>query len=162
MVEATLAFVRDAAGREARVPLELGSLIESVADDLASTGHNVSADGGERLILTGDPTALRRLASNLLVNAHKYGGRGVARTRRDGPDAVIEVEDEGPGLPPEDLERMFDPFVRGEASRNRDTGGIGLGLAVVRTIARAHGGEARLENRESGGLRAIVRLPLDP
>ena len=74
--------------------------------------------------------------------------------------AVVSVEDEGPGLPNEELTQVFEPFYRAEPSRNRNTGGIGLGLAVVRSIAHLHGGEVRLENRAEGGLRAIVRLPL--
>ena len=75
---------------------------------------------------------------------------------------MILVSDDGPGIPADDMERMFDPFVRGESSRNRDTGGIGLGLAIARTIMRAHGGDLKLENREEGGLDARLTLPAAP
>jgi two-component system, OmpR family, sensor kinase len=71
----------------------------------------------------------------------------------------IEVRDNGPGIPADDLDRMFEPFFRGERSRNRDTGGIGLGLASARAVARAHGGDVTLENRSGGGLSALVTLP---
>jgi signal transduction histidine kinase len=83
----------------------------------------------------------------------------VSLARIDG-HAVVEVRDEGPGIPAEDLERVFEPFFRGEPSRNRDTGGIGLGLASARAVARAHGGDVTLENREGDGLLARVTLPV--
>jgi len=100
--------------------------------------------------------------ANLIANAVKFGTEARVRTVTDaaGAHAVIEVDDNGPGLPDEELERMFEPFVRIETSRNRATGGAGLGLAVVRTVARAHGGDAQLLNLPGGGLRARVVLPL--
>jgi signal transduction histidine kinase len=103
---------------------------------------------------------LKRVLENLVNNALKFGGRARARAlTRDGM-AVIEVDDDGPGIPPEDMERAFEPFHRLEVSRSRDTGGLGLGLAVARAIARAHGGDVSLANRPEGGLRATLTLPL--
>jgi signal transduction histidine kinase len=90
----------------------------------------------------------------------KYGTRARVRVFRSGDNAVVEVDDDGPGVSPNELDRVFEPFYRREPSRNRDTGGIGLGLAVVRTVARAHGGDATLHNRVGGGLTARVRLPI--
>ncbi len=160
MISAVLAFVRDVAPAHERTPLDLRSLLEVVADDAAATGAEASLQDGEAVIVDGDAGALVRLFANLVDNAVKYGARARGALRAEGGEAVVEVEDDGPGVPPEALERVFEPFERLEASRSRDTGGIGLGLSVARSIARAHGGEATLRNRPGGGLAAVVRLPL--
>ncbi len=159
MISATLAFVRGSQPAQ-RCRLELVSLVESVADEMAETGLLVEADGGGPVIIDGDPIGLRRLVTNLLDNAVKFGGSAHARVYAQDGSAVVEVDDEGPGVPEADRERVFEPFHRGEPSRSRETGGAGLGLAVVRSIARAHGGDAVLENRLEGGLRARATLPL--
>jgi signal transduction histidine kinase len=105
------------------------------------------------------PFALRRAVGNLVDNAARYGRGGVARVEAGPEEARIVVEDAGPGIPEAELERVFDPFVRLEASRSRETGGAGLGLAIARSILRGHGGDVRLENRPEGGLRATAILP---
>ncbi|QMW24486.1 HAMP domain-containing protein [Sandaracinobacteroides saxicola] len=161
MVAATMAFVRGANEVRERQRIELGSLVERVADDMAITGRRVQADAEDRLVVEGDPVNLRRLFNNLFDNAEKFGASARARAYRDGRFAIVDIDDDGPGLPQGELERVFEPFYRTERSRNRETGGIGLGLSVVRTIARAHGGDVLLENRTEGGLRARVTLPLD-
>jgi signal transduction histidine kinase len=160
MVSAALAFVRDASRPGERTPLELSSLLESLCDEMAETGAQTEAEADEKVVVEGDPMALRRLFSNLLENAVKFGGQARARVFREETQAVVEIEDDGPGIPPGDMERVFDPFYRREPSRSRKTGGIGLGLAVVRSIARGHGGDVVLSNRPSGGLTARVQLPL--
>ncbi len=160
MISASLAFVRDATRPAERLRLELVSLVESIADEMAETGLDVAAEGAPPVVIEGDPIALRRLITNLLDNAVKFGGRARARVYAQDGAAVIEVDDEGPGIPAEDQERVFEPFHRGERSRSRETGGAGLGLAVVRSVARAHGGDIWLQNRAGGGLRARARLPL--
>jgi two-component system OmpR family sensor kinase len=160
MVAATLAFVRDATRPAIRDRLELRSLLESIADNMTDTRHDVAVEVGAPIVLSGDPVALRSLFANLLDNAVKYGRRAHVSARVEGKEAVVHVDDEGPGLPEKELKQVFEPFYRAEPSRNRDTGGIGLGLAVVRSIVNFHGGEIRLENRPEGGLRATVRLPL--
>jgi signal transduction histidine kinase len=160
MISATLSFVRDATQASHRTKLELSSLLESLVDELAETGKKVSIEKADKVILEGDPMSLKRMFSNLIENAIKYGGEAKVRVYADGPTAVVEIDDKGPGVPQAELERVFEPFYRREPSRSRETGGIGLGLAVVRTIARAHGGDAELHNRKGGGLTARVRLPL--
>ncbi|WP_411286692.1 ATP-binding protein [Phenylobacterium sp.] len=160
MIAATLNFVRDASRPGERTPLELSSLLESLCDEMAETGAETEVAAGERVVLDGDPMALRRLFSNLLENAVKYGGRARARVFADSASAFVEIDDDGPGIPPQDSERVFEPFYRREPSRSRQTGGMGLGLAVVRSIARGHGGDVALVNRAGGGLTARVQLPL--
>lgn len=162
MIASTMAFVRDTAQPAQRRLLELSSLVEAVADEMAETGLDVSAEPGRPVVVDGDPVALRRLVSNLIENAVKFGGRARTRVYADEQCAFVEVDDDGPGVPESQREQVFEPFHRGEPSRSRQTGGAGLGLAVVRSIARAHGGDARLDNRTGGGLRAQARLPRSP
>ncbi|MBI1685410.1 ATP-binding protein [Caulobacter hibisci] len=159
MISATLAFVRDTSREAERTKLELASLLESVMDETAETGGNAVAEDSQKIVVEGDPIALKRLVTNLVENALKYGGSARGRVYREDDCAVIEIDDDGPGVPAAELERVFEPFFRGEPSRNRETGGIGLGLAVVRSLARAHGGDVSLSNRPEGGLRARVTLP---
>lgn len=159
MIAATLGFVRDTNRPAERTKLELSSLLESVMDEAAETGGDTTVERAEKTIIEGDPVALKRLVSNLVENALKYGGRARGRAFSEDGMAIIEIDDDGPGVPPADLERVFEPFYRGEPSRNRETGGMGLGLAVVRSLARAHGGDVTLANRLGGGLRATVKLP---
>lgn len=160
MIAAALTFVRDASRPADRTPLELSSLLESLCDEMADTGARTEIDRADKVILDGDPVALRRLFANLLENAIKFGGRAQVRVFRDSVHALVEIEDDGPGIPENELDRVFEPFYRREPSRSRQTGGIGLGLAVVRSVARAHGGDVFLTNRPDGGLTARVQLPL--
>jgi signal transduction histidine kinase len=160
MISSAMAFVRDATDPAERRRLELVSLVESVVDEMAETGLKVSAEGVGPVVIHGDPIGLRRMVTNLMDNAVKFAGSAHARVYADEGSAVVEVDDDGPGVPDHERERVFEPFQRGEPSRSRATGGSGLGLAVVRSVARAHGGEATIENRAEGGLRARARLPL--
>jgi signal transduction histidine kinase len=160
MVAAALGFVHDTTAPAERTKLELASLVESVIDEAAETGADAAIESGERIVVEGDPLALKRMVANLVENAVKYGGAARGRVFAENGQAVIEIDDEGPGVRPSEMERVFDPFYRGEPSRSRETGGAGLGLAVVRSIARAHGGEATLKNRPDKGLTARVALPL--
>ena len=160
MISAALAFVRDTTRPAERTKLELASLLESVVDEAAETGGRATVEQAEKIVIEGDPIALKRLVVNLVENALKYGHVARGRVFAENSMAIIEIDDDGPGIPVAELERVFEPFFRGEPSRNRETGGIGLGLAVVRSLARAHGGDVILLNRPEGGLRASVRLPI--
>jgi signal transduction histidine kinase len=159
MISATLGFVRDTNRPAERTKLELSSLVESVIDEAAETGGEATVERADKVVVEGDPVALKRMVANLVDNALKYGGAVRGSVYAEDGMAIIEIDDDGPGVPPAELERVFEPFYRGEPSRNRETGGIGLGLAVVRSLARAHGGDVTLHNRPGGGLRACVRLP---
>ncbi len=160
MVAATLAFVRDATQGASRSRLELRSLLESVADGFSEQGRDVRLQAGDSVVIEGDPVALKRMFANLIDNAIKFGGLARVSLRVEDGAAYIEVEDDGPGVPEAELEAVFEPFHRAEPSRNRDTGGIGLGLTAARSIARAHGGDITLSNRLGGGLKALACLPL--
>jgi two-component system OmpR family sensor kinase len=159
MLTAVLSFVQTTHVRRPRQRQELRSLLCSIADDMVETGRRVQVEEGPDVILQADDIGLRSLFTNLIHNAVTYGGAARIRLSLSADAAVVEIEDEGPGLPPEELERVFEPFYRGEPSRNRATGGIGLGLALVRSIAVAHGGSATLQNATGCGLRATVTLP---
>ena len=160
MISAALAFVRDTTRPAERTKLELASLLESVIDEAAETGGAATVERAEKIVIEGDPIALKRLVANLVENALKYGHVARGSVFAEGDTAIIEIDDDGPGIPAAEHERVFEPFFRGEPSRNRETGGIGLGLAVVRSLARAHGGDVILINRPGGGLRVCVRLPI--
>jgi signal transduction histidine kinase len=159
LIEATLAFAREDAHEEPVRPVDLAALVDSVRADLCDLGHDVSTDASGSAVVDGRPDPLKRLFRNLVVNAVTYGARARVQVRNGQEDVTVTVDDDGPGIPEADLERVFDPFVRLEDSRSRSTGGTGLGLAIARGIARRHGGDVMLENRESGGLRATARLP---
>lgn len=161
MISAALDFMRDRSLAMHRQPLDFRLLVESVADDLVDVGHDVSVQRGAPLTLQGDPLALRRAVVNLVENGLKYGERVRLHLRAGGHDCVLEVDDDGPGVPEPMQQQVFEPFFRLEASRNRDTGGIGLGLATVRAIVLDHGGTVTLRNRKDGGLRVVVNLPMD-
>ena len=160
MISATLAFVQDATRPVERTKLEVSSLVETVMDEAAETGADAAVERAERAVVDGDPIALKRLVTNLVDNALKFGSSARGRVFAEAGMAVVEVDDNGPGVPEGEIERAFEPFQRLEGSRSRETGGAGLGLAVVRAIARGHGGEVTLQNRAEGGLRARVTLPL--
>lgn len=160
MLQSVLRFAREERTGEARVRVEIGSLVDALAEDMAATGAPVAAAGGPRAIVRGEPAALRRMLANIVENAVRYG-RGADMHWAVEPGWVtISVDDAGPGFDPATSAALFTPFVRGDPSRNRATGGSGLGLAIVRSIAEAHGGEVRLSNHPAGG-RVTVRLPLD-
>lgn len=159
MVGAALSFARDQTATEPLRRIDVGALVGAIVDDMADAGLNVTLTQSEPAVLECQPGALRRAISNLIDNALKYGG-GAQVGLTAAPDAVrIVVDDNGPGIPEAELQRVFEPFHRLEASRSRETGGAGLGLSIAQAIAQAHGGEIVLANRAEGGLRATVTLP---
>jgi signal transduction histidine kinase len=159
MVAQTLDFMRDASAAEPVQRVNLMALLESLQRDYQDTGSAVALDGRIAQPFNGRPLALRRCLTNLLDNAVRYGKRATLRVEEAPERVTIRVLDEGPGIPEAELERAFEPFYRGESSRNRATGGTGLGLGIARNIARAHGGDLELRNRPQGGLEVILSLP---
>jgi signal transduction histidine kinase len=148
--------------------------LRRIADDLLllarldagapSSAHLVDVAGlagaeGEPLLVRGDEQSLSRVFDNLITNAHKHSSTVRVSAQRVGPWALVVVDDDGPGVPPEDRERVFERFVRLDSSRSRDEGGTGLGLAIARAVARSHDGDVVLSDSPLGGLRATVRLP---
>lgn len=162
MVEATLAFAREEAASEPTRVVDLAALIESTALDLEDLGAEVSFANPGKLPYACRPMSLRRALRNLIENAVRYGERARIGLESSSDEHHITIEDDGPGIPEAEFERVFEPFVRLEDSRSRETGGIGLGLAIARSILRAHGGDIALANRAGGGLRVTVTLPRGP
>ena len=150
-------------------PLErtdLAALVAAVAEEYEDMGEPVELGETQRLALSMRATWLRRALRNLIGNALRYGERARVSLVREGDAAVIRIEDDGPGIPEGEIAAMMEPFARGEGSRNRETGGSGLGLTLARAIAEQHGGTVVLRNRPPGdgkpqGLVAELRLPLD-
>nr|WP_246347532.1 ATP-binding protein [Brevundimonas basaltis] len=161
LIAQAMAFVRGETATEQRERFDLGRLAADCASGFAETGGAVAFDGEASLPVHADPTALRRALGNLIANAVQYGGGARVRAIAEAGAAVVLVEDDGPGLDESELEAVFEPFHRGERSRNRETGGAGLGLTVARQAARAAGGEVTLINRPGGGLTARLSLLLD-
>jgi signal transduction histidine kinase len=159
MVAATLDFMRGVDVEEPSATIDMQALLESLQSDLQEAGGTVAVESEGVLPYVGRPQALKRCLSNLMQNAMAYAG-DVRVVAAEGRDALeIRVLDSGPGIPADDLERVFEPYLRLETSRNRATGGTGLGLAIARSIARTHGGDITLANRPEGGLQATLRLP---
>lgn len=158
MVEATLEFARGVARAEPTAEVDLAALLADLVNDVGGDRANLAAS--PPLPITVRPHALNRALRNLIDNAVRYGGVAMVKLDRTPGLAVITIADKGQGLPEDQLEAVFEPFVRLEGSRSRETGGVGLGLAIARTIIQAHGGTVLLRNVAAGGLEAVVCLPL--
>lgn len=159
MISATLDFLRGESRQETGVPLDIDALLSTLGDDLQALGGAVEIRGRADRPLLARPRALKRCLANLLDNAVRYGGGARVTVEDTAQQLTLHIDDAGPGIPEADLETLFEPFRRGETSRNRATGGTGLGLAIARNLARAHGGDVTLNNRREGGLRATLTLP---
>jgi signal transduction histidine kinase len=160
MTGSALEFLKSVGNGPQRQPVDVGALVESLCEDWSETGADVTIQGDARAPYNSYPRALRRCLDNLVENALQYGRRARITVEDDGTSLSIAVRDEGPGIPEQDLERVFEPFCRLEQSRNRDSGGTGLGLAIARNIARWHGGDVVLRNApDAKGLIAKVVLP---
>jgi signal transduction histidine kinase len=155
MIASTLAFARDDAAREVRRSLDLAELLEVMCDEFGARYQ-----GPSNVTISAGVSALKRAFANLLENARKYGGGAEVVLDANEQQVTVLVQDNGPGIPDIEMERVFAPFYRLENSRNRDTGGTGLGLSVARSAIRAHGGDISLTNRPEGGLCVTVILPV--
>lgn len=162
LIREGLELARSAESSEQPVTLDLDSLLESLVEDMAEVGGNARFEQGCGAVLILRPLAMRRLFSNLIDNALKYGGQARVRAERQGDKLVVRVRDAGPGIPERDLETVFDPFVRLETSRSRETGGAGLGLTIARTLAERDGATLALRNAAGGGLEAMVEWASPP
>jgi signal transduction histidine kinase len=158
MVRGTLALLKGLTDDEGAEPIDIAALLATLQLEFAELGARVQIVGRATESFSGRPQALKRCLTNLLSNAIKFGTRATVVVEDDAA-LVLRVQDEGPGLPPGELERVFEPFYRVESSRNRDTGGSGLGLSIARDIAQVHGGSLILRNMPRGGLEAILTLP---
>jgi len=159
LVQEGLAYARTTSGEgEKPSRIDLGSFVESLVYDYQDTGKAVSITQNAGGALTTRPHALRRILTNLVDNALKFGGAAELDVRREANTVIIEVLDRGPGIPEDKLDAVLQPFVRLEGSRSRETGGSGLGLAIAHQLALAVGGSLKLRNREGGGLAAEIRL----
>lgn len=158
IVESILSFSRDDARNEPRSLVDLSALVEGICEDASDAGEPVTYSGPRGVTISCRPTGLRRAISNLVDNAVKYGQSAAVGLASEAEHVVITIDDEGPGIPRSERAKVFEPFYRLEPSRNPDTGGVGLGLSVARSIIWEHGGDITLANRKGGGLS--VRLEL--
>lgn len=158
MLNATLAYLRDNSQQDEWQQLDIEALLQAMAEDAQELGQPVSFSGHAGQILTL-PATLRRCLDNLLGNALRYGERADILLQQNADYVEVCIRDYGPGIPENQLARVMEPFVRLEDSRNRHTGGTGLGLTIARDGARRMGGELLLANAPQGGLLATLRLP---
>jgi signal transduction histidine kinase len=159
MIDSTLAFARDEARQEPRSLVDLGILVGDVCEDAGDAGGLVSYAGRRGVDISCRPTMVRRAVANLVDNAVKYGGSARVNIVRDTDRVAVVVDDDGPGIPPEEYEKVFAPFYRRDPARDPAKAGVGLGLSIARTVAREHGGDVTLKNRDAGGLRVLIELP---
>lgn len=162
LIEGVLDALNEERQFEAPVPLDGLALVQAMVDDLAEQGMNATMDATPMTALTAwaQPVALQRVLSNLIGNALRYGQQAQVSVSLDQDRWHITIDDHGPGIPEAMLNEVFKPFVRLDPSRNRDSGGVGLGLYIARELTWRQGGQLTLSNRPQGGLRAILDLPL--
>ena len=159
MVKEGLDLARSMDSTEAMQALDLDSLLDSVCSDAADAGQNVTLEGHAGMALMGRPIAMRRCLVNLIDNAVKYGQYAHVTVERLSGSARIRIRDGGPGIAPEQLAKVFEPFYRIETSRSRESGGTGLGLTIARNIAEQHGATVLLSNHLDGGLEVTLVVP---
>jgi signal transduction histidine kinase len=158
MVQGALGLFKDLNDQEPPEMIDLDALLAQLQADFKEMDADVTIEGRTAAPISAKPLALKRCLTNLLHNAIKFGTRATVLVS-DGDEVVIRIRDEGPGIPEDALDQVFEPFFRIEGSRNRDTGGAGLGLSIARDIAQAHGGSIVLKNLATGGLEAVLTLP---
>lgn len=160
MIDATLSYLRGDASDEPMRSIDLVALLDTIVDDARDAGHDCSLKGPPHLVIDSRLTGLKRAFANLIGNAVRFGGKVEVKIAASAAAVEVKIEDDGPGIPEESLRAVFEPFVRLEESRNRETGGVGLGLTIAKVSIEAVGGTIALANRPAGGLRVEVTLPL--
>ncbi len=160
MIAETLVFARDDAANEPASHIDVAAVIASLCGDLRFAGRDATYTGPDSLEFLTRPLAFKRAITNLVDNALKYGKTAQVTLAPSASELRIFVDDTGPGVPPHEMDRVFQPFVRLEGSRSRETGGAGLGLTIARNAIRSMGGDVELTNRSEGGLRVTVSLPV--
>jgi signal transduction histidine kinase len=159
MVAQTLEFMRGLGQNAPRVPLDVNGLLATLKADSAAMGRTLRTEGQAATPYVADASLLKRALGNLVDNACTHGSGATIKVQDSAERLELQVLDDGPGIPESQLEQVFEPFFRLEASRSRATGGTGLGLGIARNIARSHGGDLVLRNRREGGLAAVLTLP---
>jgi signal transduction histidine kinase len=163
LIKSAMSFTAAHKLGESLRPIDFSTLVEALADDMAAVCPMEPARIDPNIMVRGDTVALKRVITNLIENACRYAGDCRLELTARGDSVELRVSDHGPGLPPDMLEAVFEPFFRMETSRNRDTGGAGLGLSVARALVEAQGGTLTLANRYEGrtitGLEAKLTLP---
>ncbi|PJK36608.1 two-component sensor histidine kinase [Pseudomonas sp. S10E 269] len=160
MINTALEFFRDDARLEQATQLDLAELLQTLIDDYRDQSIDLTFRGPPRLVYFGRPLGLKRVMTNLMDNAIHYGVAPEVELQQRSGEVVIRVLDRGPGIAAEHREQVFLPFYRLEGSRNKSTGGVGLGLSTARAIVLEHGGTLTLTERQGGGLEAVVVLPV--
>ena len=159
MIEATLSYLRGEETAEHQRPLDLTALLETIIDDARDAGHDAELVAPHHLVVDGRLIGLKRAFTNLIGNAVRFGTHVKTIAEIQGIVVKVTIDDDGPGIPDDQLAAVLEPFVRLEHSRNRETGGVGLGLTIAKSHIEADGGTLSLSNRSEGGLRAVVTLP---
>ena len=159
MISEILAFAHEEVKSEEKAQIDLVSLLSGICNDAVDMGNDVLFHCTEhRVGLLARPIALKRAFTNIINNAIRYAGGATVTVTKSKKNILIKVEDNGPGIPKADLEKVLEPFYRGEQSRSRNTGGVGLGLSVTRDIILSHQGTIKLHNKKSGGLKVVIQL----
>jgi signal transduction histidine kinase len=163
MLESVLSFLRNDRKLEAMTLADIASTLQLVADQFADMGHKVGYAGPDHAMATVRPDDLLRAVTNLVENATRFGAEATIRLTMSDGNAIIDVEDDGPGISDARKNDMLEPFVRGDNARNMDEAeGFGLGLSIARAIVLAHGGELSLHDKAPHGLRVRIRIPASP
>ena len=160
MINSSLEFFRDDARLEQATQFDLAELLHTLIDDYRDQSIDIAFSGPAHLVYFGRPLGLKRVITNLLDNAIKYAIEPAVELSGDDEQVIVRILDRGPGIPVESHEQVFVPFYRLEGSRNKNTGGVGLGLSAARAIVLEHGGSLTLSNRKPAGLQVTVELPV--
>ena len=158
MIEATLSYLKGQEMTEPMRPIDLVALLETIVDDATDAGHDAELLAPPTAVISSRLMGMKRALSNLVNNALRYGSQARVRIEQRGTEVIVTIDDNGPGIPEDKLDVVFEPFARLEGSRNIETGGVGLGLTIAKNNIETNGGSLILRNRPQGGLSAIVRL----